>query len=410
MSTYDITLTDPLMRGFTIQPGGFDGPGGSQSSSSLRLYGRGALEWGEAVDENLVRLVETFAGSTPPLTPLPGQLWHCVKYYWHDSSHPVTSGWWVYNPNDVTVDTIASRSWGRLNGTGNVSTTAPTTPTVGSYYYNVLNDSLNRWDSVYKQSAAGWNERYYSNTNLANLAPVDEPERVLLSYSELMSGAGVWLPPSTITVEATAPQYPQLGTVWFNITDNSFNVYTASGWVALLGPGDNGLLLTQDLNMNSHRISNLVSGTIANGNTYAVNGDSVYDFVTNAINASATGAGSLYLPLTGGNITGNLTVSGTVTANRVVVGAGAVSVTGAVDMNTHKITELATPTVDADAANKGYVDDAITAALTGAGTSNTSTFSIINPVTPKNGDIRIVGTVISIYAGGWKQVFPAVYS
>jgi len=37
---------------------------------------------------------------------------------------------------------------------------------------------------------------------------------------------------------------------------------------------------------------------------------------------------------------------------------------------------------------------------------------VINPVgTPKDGDIRIVGSVISIYAAGaWRQIFPAIYS
>ena len=37
---------------------------------------------------------------------------------------------------------------------------------------------------------------------------------------------------------------------------------------------------------------------------------------------------------------------------------------------------------------------------------------VINPTgAPKNGDIRVVGAVISIYAAGaWQQVFPAVYS
>ena len=36
---------------------------------------------------------------------------------------------------------------------------------------------------------------------------------------------------------------------------------------------------------------------------------------------------------------------------------------------------------------------------------------VTNPVTPGDGDIRVVGSVISIYAGGaWRQVFPAVYS
>ena len=35
----------------------------------------------------------------------------------------------------------------------------------------------------------------------------------------------------------------------------------------------------------------------------------------------------------------------------------------------------------------------------------------INPSTPKDGDIQVSGSVISIYAaGGWRQIFPAVYS
>lgn len=36
---------------------------------------------------------------------------------------------------------------------------------------------------------------------------------------------------------------------------------------------------------------------------------------------------------------------------------------------------------------------------------------VINPTTPKDGDIQIVGSVISIYANGaYRQVFPAQYS
>lgn len=42
--------------------------------------------------------------------------------------------------------------------------------------------------------------------------------------------------------------------------------------------------------------------------------------------------------------------------------------------------------------------------------SNVTTTAVINPSTPKNGDIQISGSVISIYNGGWKQIFPAVYS
>lgn len=36
---------------------------------------------------------------------------------------------------------------------------------------------------------------------------------------------------------------------------------------------------------------------------------------------------------------------------------------------------------------------------------------VSNPLTPGDGDVKVVGSVISIYAnGGWRQVFPAQYS
>ena len=40
-----------------------------------------------------------------------------------------------------------------------------------------------------------------------------------------------------------------------------------------------------------------------------------------------------------------------------------------------------------------------------------SAVSLVNPVTPKEGDVKVGTGVISIYANGaWRQVFPAVYS
>jgi hypothetical protein len=37
--------------------------------------------------------------------------------------------------------------------------------------------------------------------------------------------------------------------------------------------------------------------------------------------------------------------------------------------------------------------------------------SVINPPVAKDGDFKVVGSVVSVYAGGaWRQVFPAVYS
>jgi hypothetical protein len=45
------------------------------------------------------------------------------------------------------------------------------------------------------------------------------------------------------------------------------------------------------------------------------------------------------------------------------------------------------------------------------GLANWRKIPTINPTTPSDGDIQVVGSVISIWANGaWQQVFPAIYS
>ncbi len=46
------------------------------TSSPLTLIGKGYKDWGETLNENLVKLLENFANDTPPTNPLNGQLWY----------------------------------------------------------------------------------------------------------------------------------------------------------------------------------------------------------------------------------------------------------------------------------------------------------------------------------------------
>lgn len=82
-------------------------------------------------------------------------------------------------------------------------------------------------------------------------------------------------------------------------------------------------------------------------------------------------SGGSFLPLTGGGVTGNLSVSGTTQLHNTAVqgtlsASGAVSlgattatsVTGALDANSKVITNVATPVATTDGANKAYVDTA----------------------------------------------------
>ena len=62
--------------------------------------------------------------------------------------------------------------------------------------------------------------------------------------------------------------------------------------------------------------------------------------------------------------------------------------------------------------NRGaYLDLAECPAIGGAAIAISTTASMVNPATPKDGDVKVASGVISIYASGaWKQVFPAVYA
>lgn len=432
MSTYDITLTDPLMSGFTIQPGAFDGPGGSRANTTLRLYGRGALEWGEAVDEDLVRLAETFAGSTPPLNPIPGQLWMRVRYYWHDTSATPTTGWWFYDPR------VGQRAWQRLNGTGTISDSPSSNPTIGSYYVDTTTNALYRWDSAYKQAGAAWLNRNYSASNLSGSAPSQQPEQDLLVWDQFAnSGAGRWATPLTVAAVGSAPQEAQQGTLWYDLTTGKLKIWTGTEWKEILGPTNGGATTaTGNINMQNYSITNLADGNIVAGNKEAVNGGTVYAYVTDAISDLS----GVYLPLTGGTVTGNLTVNGTSshggTANfsgnvnisgTAAIGTAnitALTVSSSASMNNQRIQSLGNGTAASDAVNKGQLDTAITNLSNSLGGITSANVSMVwsGSGTYKKGDIyvdtsqAIPRIYIAVASGtaappstNWRLVFPAAF-
>lgn len=426
MSTYDITLTDPLKSGFTIQPGAFDGPGGSRANTSLRLYGRGALEWGEAVDEDLVRLTETFAGATPPLYPLPGQLWMRVRYYWHDTSATATTGWWFYNPS--------TKAWARLNGNGTIPDAASNNPTIGSYYVNTGTSELYRWDTAYKQAGAAWMRRYFSASNLGGVAPSRAPEQDLLVWDQYSNtGAGQWTAPLTVATAGSAPSDSQQGALWYDVSTGKLKIWTGIAWVEILGP-TNGANTTAggDINMSTYKITNLADGTIAAGNKDAVNGETVYNYISGSI----TGLGSVYLPLAGGTITGNLTVNGSTTLGGNVTLSNNLTVNGStslhavtvstftasstVSMGGQRVQNVGTPTAAADAVTKDYTDTAISTLSNNLGGISAANVSMVysGSGSYKTGDICVQGSniYIAINAGtapppsaNWRLIYPAAF-
>ena len=87
-----------------------------------------------------------------------------------------------------------------------------------------------------------------------------------------------------------------------------------------------------------------------------------------------------------------------------------------ISINSGQVAGLA-PSATTDATNAGNISFGTLPSGRLSGTYNinisgtAATNPIINPGSPKDGDIQVSGSTIWIWAGGaWRQVFPAIYS
>lgn len=410
MSTYVINFTDPLKEGFSIPPGGFNGPGGSASNSTLQLYGRGALEWGEAVDENLVRLAENFSGASAPHYPISGQFWFEVKYYYHDTTQPMTGGWYRYN--------TSTKAWTLLNGNGIVPSTRPG-DVVGAYYYDGTN--LRGFYAQVKPEAPTWDARSFMSAAGAPGARV--PEQTLKVWDAYASaGNGAWVAPLTVSVTqtTTSPTNPQIGALWYDLSTGKLKIWNGTEFKEILGPtnGNTNTTVEQNINFNNtYKILNLPDPT---NPTDAAN--------KRYVDAEIDSHVAFYLPLVGGRISGNLDVDGTFNVDGAFTSTnaatatfvGGVSVGGTLDMTSGKILNLAAGTADTDGVNKSQMDSAISTAIASYGSGAAGSTPAINAGGAyKAGDICInagkvyvaIGSGTGLAPGGnWRQVFPAVFA
>jgi phage-related tail fiber protein len=112
--------------------------------------------------------------------------------------------------------------------------------------------------------------------------------------------------------------------------------------------------------------------------------------------ATGSGNGSITLTLSASGVTAGTYPKVTVDSKGRVTSGSSLIASDIPSLDWAKITS-GTPTTLA-----GYgITDAAPAASA----------AIVNPVTAKEGDVKVAAGIISIYANGaWRQVFPAVYS
>lgn len=124
----DYTLNwsdDSLKPPFILTGGTID-----TTRTSLALTGKGSINWGERLQENLLHLLENFAGGAAPSLPTIGQLW--------------------FNSSSERLSVYFDNAWHDLTYRNIASATEPTGPQIGDLWFNTADNLL------YVYTSTGW--------------------------------------------------------------------------------------------------------------------------------------------------------------------------------------------------------------------------------------------------------------
>lgn len=346
----------------TLEPGALNGPGSAQRDSDLYLYGLGALAWGQGVDTNALRLLESSAcpqkvgsplleivpqdeddlGLGRGITkPVDGQLWFNQTdkvLYLYDASANSGTGKWVPAGKFALGD-------------------QPADPAIGDLWYDTNLDVVDAncgqpvlriYDPTHANQVDGW-VRIASENLLTCGTNSMEGNLSMSSGSPITSYRITGLADPTAAQDAVNRQYLE-----------SYAFFSTN-------PGPNG---------DTEGTINITG--LANGDVLVWNSAS-----SEWQNVSPGDAASPYVGKAGDTMTGLLILSGP-------------------------------PVATNGAATKGYVDDLIGTGV-GAADRFVRYFDASGGLPASDqldGDLAsTAGGVVYVYeAGGWRQIYPAIYS
>ena len=263
------TLTVVNRTPITIQNGATD------SSTSLTLVGKNYPNYGQIIEQDLINIMQNFAGGAQPANPVTGQLW------WSTTNNNLQ----VYN--GTTFKTI---------GGATVSTTAPTASAIAGDLWYKSDDA-----QLYLYNGSSWlliGPNYTSSQQQTNATALNIVDNVSATHTVLafyvgntitgiLSKDATFTPQSPITGFATIlPGYNVNSTIFAgNITISGTIIQNAQPYITSLGT--------------------LTGLTVAT----PIVGSVLYNagYVTNAAQANITSVGTLT----------SLTSSGTITAPNV---------------------------------------------------------------------------------------------
>jgi hypothetical protein len=252
------------------------------TTTSLTLLGRGAVDYGESVAENFVQMLENFASPTPPTNPLQGQLW----YHTYNAGPPVT----VINKLKIYDGT----DW-IIISTSSSSTSEPENPQVGDLWYNTSDNTMYYWDGTSWKAIGGPYTGLDPDTDPSTLDP-DTPIDPPADPSEgqlwwMLPERVLWAYDSALTTASFPPKYKRV--------DGS---YVPNGWV-LIGP--NGIQDSSDPDGGTYNVSTTITGLdpttgeekeyqiqmiVVNGKIITVWSDEQFKLSANSINGMNYGS------------------------------------------------------------------------------------------------------------------------
>jgi len=364
--TYIINFTDPLKPAFAIpayRTNGTDSPisntldpNATAANTSVLLYGKGVDNYGERIQENMVNMIEHFAGPTPPVNPIQGQVWF-------DNNYNTFIGFDLLN-NWVAVITPSLYTFNIVSISLNLPIAGQTIIVV-EHKQNVSNG-----DVITVKDALFGNDGSYTIVSSSYASLSDETSIVVSSVLAAASTTGK-------VFYAPTPTTPVIGQFQYDPATDELTVFSGS-----TASGSTNVIL-------ANGVSPMTGQLVLNGNPSSALGAAPKQYVDTEI-ASAVSTGlATKVSKIGDTMTGSLTMSGagiqvilpnaptlgTHAANKTYVDAAdALRVLKAGDTMTGSLTMSGAgvqvilpnaPTIGTHAANKTYVD----AAAAGAGSS-----------------------------------------
>lgn len=420
MTAYTIHLTDPHRSPFVVNPYTSNGlkfptldtleSGASSATTSLLWYGKGSPNYGERVQENVLHLLEHFAGPVAPANPVAGQLWFDRRIFFH-TLPAYNNGWYVWqdlpaNPNGGTWNRIPTGVAVMPTGSG-----APVAAPTGGYdgiggaggkfqwYVDTSTSPPTLYQGIFEAghplhrtwAICGYMED--TSVGAAPSAATYKPQQRLMVQTfgrALQTDAANWAYANGVWASPIQPVDPIDGTLWYDTASQSLKVYNGAGsppgFEAVVGaflPLGGGTMSGQ-ISMGNFRITDLGTPVLpadATTKAYvdaALAGSIDLDQLTD-VTLTAPSARQ-FIVTNGGSpivwINDNIVLSDvsdvTATAAEVNYLGGVTSsiqlqldgklnlaggnMTGAINMGTFKITNLGNPTVGTDATNMNYVD------------------------------------------------------